>query len=223
MPDMDGFETAALIRSRKQIGAHADHLRHRLHRRDAHGPGLLAGRGRLHPLAGRAGDPAHQGRRLRRPVPEDAAGASGRPRSASRWRGSRRPGRPPRRRPGARPSWPRPARVLASSLDYEATVASLLRLVVPYLADLAAVTLVGEHAQSTRTEWAWVCLPENSVKYGSAAAEACAASSRRRSGASLPRANRRCCTRSPSAIRALGPRAPARRKTKPTPALGGVS
>jgi signal transduction histidine kinase/DNA-binding response OmpR family regulator len=61
--------------------------------------------------------------------------------------------------------------LLTNSLDFEATVASLLRLVVPNLADLAAVTLIGESGQATRTEWAWVCPPENIVHHGSAAAE----------------------------------------------------
>ena len=35
MPDIDGFETAALIRQYKRSAAHADHLHHRLRRRDA--------------------------------------------------------------------------------------------------------------------------------------------------------------------------------------------
>ena len=35
MPGMDGFETAALIRQRQAVGPHADHLHHRLRRRDA--------------------------------------------------------------------------------------------------------------------------------------------------------------------------------------------
>ena len=36
MPGMDGFETAALIRQRKSTEHIADHLRHRVRRRDAH-------------------------------------------------------------------------------------------------------------------------------------------------------------------------------------------
>ena len=97
MPDMDGFETAAMIRSRRQTAAHADHLHHRLRRRDAHRPGLLARRGRLHPLAGRPRDPPDQGRRLRRPVQEDAAGqAAGR----GARRAGPRAGGPGRRRGG---------------------------------------------------------------------------------------------------------------------------
>ena len=66
MPDIDGFETAALIRQLQALGAHADHLHHRLRRRDADRARLLAGRGRLHPVAGRARGAAHQGARVRR-------------------------------------------------------------------------------------------------------------------------------------------------------------
>ena len=42
MPDMDGFETAALIRPAQAFRAHADHLRHGVQRRHARRPGLLA-------------------------------------------------------------------------------------------------------------------------------------------------------------------------------------
>ena len=114
MPGMDGFETAALIRQRQAVGAHADHLRHRVRRRGARRPGLRARGRRLHPLAGRAGDPADQGPGLRRPVPHDPAGqaagrGAGRPgRGAGRARGGRG-GQPAARRscrgqPVARPS-----------------------------------------------------------------------------------------------------------------------
>ena len=83
MPDMDGFETAALIRQRKSsehtpiifVTAYA--------RRDARRARLLARRGGLHPRAGRARGAAHEGRGLRRPVPEDRAGRGGRPSRSS--------------------------------------------------------------------------------------------------------------------------------------------
>ena len=52
MPGMDGFETASLIRQRQELRHTSDHLRHRLRRRDARRPRLLAGGGRLHPRAG---------------------------------------------------------------------------------------------------------------------------------------------------------------------------
>src|SRR5260370_11447455 len=48
------------------------------------------------------------------------------------------------------------SKVLASSLDYEATLRGLLRLVVPYLADLAAITLADEQGEARQTELAWV-------------------------------------------------------------------
>ncbi len=45
---------------------------------------------------------------------------------------------------------------LANSLDFEATRGALLRLVVPALADLAGVTVSGENGRPWRTELAWV-------------------------------------------------------------------
>jgi signal transduction histidine kinase/DNA-binding response OmpR family regulator len=59
--------------------------------------------------------------------------------------------------------------LLANSLDLEATVRALLRLVVPYLADLAAVTLVGEAGPPWRSELAWVLPPDGTVHNGSVA------------------------------------------------------
>jgi signal transduction histidine kinase/DNA-binding response OmpR family regulator len=44
---------------------------------------------------------------------------------------------------------------LANSLDYEATLRNFLRLVVPTLADLAAVALVDEHGHVCQTELVW--------------------------------------------------------------------
>jgi signal transduction histidine kinase/DNA-binding response OmpR family regulator len=48
---------------------------------------------------------------------------------------------------------------LARSLDFEVTVRDLLRLVVPYLADLAAVTLAGTEGEPWRSELAWTLPP----------------------------------------------------------------
>jgi signal transduction histidine kinase/DNA-binding response OmpR family regulator len=48
------------------------------------------------------------------------------------------------------------SKVLASPLDYEATLRGLLRLTVPYLADLGAITLVDAHGEPGSTELAWV-------------------------------------------------------------------
>jgi signal transduction histidine kinase/DNA-binding response OmpR family regulator len=46
-------------------------------------------------------------------------------------------------------------KVLSSSLDFRATLRGLARLVVPFLADLGAVTEVDENGQPCRTEVAW--------------------------------------------------------------------
>jgi len=53
--------------------------------------------------------------------------------------------------------------VLASSLDHETTVRGFPRLVVPYLADLAGITLVRELGQPWQTELAWVLPPATDV------------------------------------------------------------
>ncbi len=47
------------------------------------------------------------------------------------------------------------SKVLSSSLDYEATLRGLLRLSVPYLGDLTAITLADEHGRPRQTELAW--------------------------------------------------------------------
>ena len=84
MPGMDGLETAAHDPQRAALRAHADHLHHRgLRRRAAHRAGLFARRGRLHVVAGRSRDPAHQGQGLRRALSSRASRASGRRRSAA--------------------------------------------------------------------------------------------------------------------------------------------
>jgi signal transduction histidine kinase/PleD family two-component response regulator len=44
---------------------------------------------------------------------------------------------------------------LANSLDFAATRSALLRLVVPYLADFAGVTVTGEHGRPWQSELAW--------------------------------------------------------------------
>jgi signal transduction histidine kinase/DNA-binding response OmpR family regulator len=57
--------------------------------------------------------------------------------------------------------------VLTSSLDLETTQRGLLELVVPALADLASVTLVGEHSQPWHSELAWVFPPDQTVQSSS--------------------------------------------------------
>jgi signal transduction histidine kinase/DNA-binding response OmpR family regulator len=48
------------------------------------------------------------------------------------------------------------SKVLSSSLDYEATLRGVLRLTVPYLGDLTAITLADELGRPRQTELAWV-------------------------------------------------------------------
>jgi signal transduction histidine kinase len=59
--------------------------------------------------------------------------------------------------------------VLANSLDFEATVRDLLRLVVPYLADMAGVTLLTESGPEWRSELAWFSAADQRVHFGSLA------------------------------------------------------
>src|SRR5439155_21332133 len=53
--------------------------------------------------------------------------------------------------------------ILSSSLDVRATLRGLLRVVVPYLADLAGATLVGEHGRPWQSELAWVYPPDSTL------------------------------------------------------------
>jgi signal transduction histidine kinase/DNA-binding response OmpR family regulator len=53
---------------------------------------------------------------------------------------------------------------LARSLDFEDTRNALLRLVVPSLADVAGVTLAGENGRPWRTELAWLAAPPDGVR-----------------------------------------------------------
>jgi signal transduction histidine kinase/DNA-binding response OmpR family regulator len=57
----------------------------------------------------------------------------------------------------------RASTALTSSLDYEETLNGLLRVVVPELADLAAVTVLGERGQPWTTELAWVHPPDKTL------------------------------------------------------------
>jgi signal transduction histidine kinase/DNA-binding response OmpR family regulator len=63
------------------------------------------------------------------------------------------------------------SKVLSGSLDYEATLRGLLRLSVPYLADLAAITLADEQGQMRPTELAWVDASNRPQRRAVAAAE----------------------------------------------------
>jgi signal transduction histidine kinase/DNA-binding response OmpR family regulator len=55
------------------------------------------------------------------------------------------------------------SKVLSNSLETEATLRGLLRLVVPYLADVAGVTLRGESGPAWRSELAWLSPSDREV------------------------------------------------------------
>src|SRR3989442_1732497 len=57
--------------------------------------------------------------------------------------------------------------VLTNSLDFEATVRGLLQLTVPFLGDLAAVTLAGEAGPPRRSELAYLLPPTDKVHLSS--------------------------------------------------------
>src|SRR5262249_19119951 len=59
--------------------------------------------------------------------------------------------------------------VLANSLDLPTTLRGLLRVVVPRLADLAAVTLVGERGAPWQSELAWTQPPDDALHTGTLA------------------------------------------------------
>ena len=84
MPELDGFELAAMIRAASALPEDGDHLRLR-RAPDRPGPaqGLRVRRGRLRLRAGRAGDPARQGQRVRRALPQDARARAAEPRAGA--------------------------------------------------------------------------------------------------------------------------------------------
>ena len=78
MPELDGFELAAMIREHPRFQQTAIiFVSAILHDRPRSAARLRVRRGRLRAGAGRAGDPARQGQRLRRAVPQDARSSSG--------------------------------------------------------------------------------------------------------------------------------------------------
>ena len=122
-------------------GPHADHLRHGLQRRDAHRPGLLARARSI--TSSRPSSPRSCGPRSASSstCTRRRSRSSGRPRSASPWRGSRRRGPRPRRRTAARRSSPRRAPSWSARSTMQAIPRGLARQAVPFLGDLCAVTL----------------------------------------------------------------------------------
>jgi signal transduction histidine kinase/DNA-binding response OmpR family regulator len=63
------------------------------------------------------------------------------------------------------------SKVLSNSLDAETTVRGLLRLSVPYLGDLSAITLVDDHGHLRQTELAWLDPPHGTCLLSVAAPE----------------------------------------------------
>ncbi len=58
------------------------------------------------------------------------------------------------------------SKVLSSSLDAEATRRGLLRLVVPYLADMAGVALLSDSGSEGQSEFAWFSRADYQVHFG---------------------------------------------------------
>ena len=154
MPDMDGFETAALIRQRKRsartpiifITAFADEMR------AAQGYSLGAVDYILAPVVPEIlrtkvrvfADLFQKTEQVKRQAEERVALAREQAARAAAEESTRRLS-----------FLAEASTALASSLDYEATLRNLLHLVVPALGDLAAVTAVDEHGRPTQTELAW--------------------------------------------------------------------
>jgi signal transduction histidine kinase/DNA-binding response OmpR family regulator len=154
LPGMDGFETAALIRKRKKsahtpiifLTAFADEVR--AAEGYAHGavdfiltpviPEILRAKVRVFV------DLFRMTQQVRRRAEEQVALAEERTRRAAAEDATRRSN-----------FLAEVSRALADSLDPDTTARTLVRHSVPFLADLAGVTLAGEHGQPWRTELAW--------------------------------------------------------------------
>ena len=146
MPDIDGFETATLIRALQAQRAHADHLHHRLRRRDADRARLLARRGRLHPVAGRARGAALQGAGVRRAARAAAAhrAPGRRARGACGGRGRAAVAEESTRRSTFLSEL---SHALSGLLDVRTGMHRLLTMVVPRLAHGATVALLDDRAR----------------------------------------------------------------------------
>jgi signal transduction histidine kinase/DNA-binding response OmpR family regulator len=154
LPGMDGFETAALIRKRRRsqhtpiifLTAFADEVR--LAEGYAHGavdfiltpvvPEILRAKVRVFVELYR------MTQQVRRQAEERVALAEERTKRAAAEEATRRSN-----------FLAEVSRALADSLDPDTTARTLARQAVPFLADLAGVTLAGEPGQSWRTELAW--------------------------------------------------------------------
>jgi signal transduction histidine kinase/DNA-binding response OmpR family regulator len=162
MPGMDGYETAALIRRRKRsahtpiifITAYADEMN------TAQGYALGAVDYVLSPVVPEVlrtkvrvfVDLHLMTQQVRRQADERVALAKEQAARAAAEEATRRSN-----------FLAEASKVLSGSLDPEATVSALARLPVPFLADLGAVTVLGEHGRPWRTELAWVRPPDGQV------------------------------------------------------------
>jgi signal transduction histidine kinase/DNA-binding response OmpR family regulator len=162
MPGMDGFETASLIRQRKKsahtpiifITAFADEM-HTVHGYALGAvdciltpivPEILRTKVKvfvdLHRMTRQVQQQADERVALAREQAARAAAEEATHRSAFLAEASK---------------------VLSNSLDSEATLRGLLRLVVPYLADVGGVTLLEEPASAWRSELAWFSAADQTV------------------------------------------------------------
>jgi len=154
MPDMDGFETASLIRSRKKsmhtpiifVTAQLDEMR--AVQGYAHGAVdyILAP---IAPEVFRAKvkvfvDLFHMNQQIKRQAEESIALAEEQAKRAAAEEANR-----------SSAFLARASTVLANSMHFEATLRGLARVAVPFLADLSLVCLANETGQPTDLEWAW--------------------------------------------------------------------
>jgi signal transduction histidine kinase len=155
MPGMDGFETASLIRKRKQsahtpiifITAYVDEVR--AVEGYAHGavdyilvpvePEILRAKVRVFV------DLCRMRRQVERQAQARVALAEEQAKRAAAEEANRRSA-----------FLAEASRVLANSLDLEATLGELARVAVPVLADLAVVGLADEQGRLGLCEWAWI-------------------------------------------------------------------
>jgi signal transduction histidine kinase/DNA-binding response OmpR family regulator len=162
MPDIDGFETAALIRKRKKsahtpiifVTAFTDEVR--TAQGYAHGavdyiaspviPEILRAKVRVFVELFR------MTQQVQRQAEERVILAEEKSKRAAAEEATRRSS-----------FLAEIATVLASSLDHETTVCGFPRQVVPYFADLAGLTLVGEPGHPWRSELAWVMPPAGEI------------------------------------------------------------
>jgi signal transduction histidine kinase/DNA-binding response OmpR family regulator len=154
MPDMNGFETAALIRQRRKsahtpiifITAFADEMH------TAQGYSMGAVDYILSPIVPEIlrtkvkvfVDLYRMTQQVRRQADERVALARAEAARAAAEEATRRS-----------TFLAEASKVLSRSLDYEATLRDLLRLSVPYLADLSAITLADEQGRTRQTQLAW--------------------------------------------------------------------